>query len=64
MMRPVSMQAAPATVEQRTGDIRITIPKLADQIVVREKQDIDNLANALVFKMKQYALNSMAGAVI
>lgn len=64
MMRPVSMQAAPATVEQRTGDIKITIPKLADQIVVREKQDIDNLANALVFKMKQYALNSMAGAVI
>ena len=64
MMRPVSMQAAPATVEQRTGDIRITIPKLANQIVVREKQDIDNLANALVFKMKQYALNSMAGAVI
>lgn len=64
MMRPVSMQAAPATVEQRTGDIKITIPKLADQIYVREKQDIDNLANELVYKMKQYAINSMAGAVI
>lgn len=64
MMRPVSMQAAPATVEQRTGDIRITIPKLADSIIVRDKQDIDSITNALVFKMKQYALNSMSGAVI
>lgn len=64
MLRPVSMQAAPATVEQRTGDIKITIPKLADQIVVREKQDIDNIANALVFKLKQYAMNRMEGAIV
>ena len=42
----------------------ISIPKLADTIVVREEQDIDNIARALVYRMKSYAINSMEGALV
>lgn len=39
------------------GTVNITIPKLADSIVVREKEDIDNLAKAIVAKLKEHSVN-------
>lgn len=48
---------------RRGGSVSISIPKLADTIVVREEQDIDNIARALVYRMKSYAINSMEGAL-
>ena len=41
------------------GGVSIVIPKLADTIVVKEKQDIDNIMNQLTFKLKSYAINAM-----
>ena len=41
----------------------ITIAKLADSIVVHDQQDIDGIVNALVYKLKSYGINSMAGAI-
>lgn len=41
----------------------ITIAKLADSIIVHDKRDIDELANELVFKIKSYGINAMAGAI-
>ena len=45
------------------GGGNITIAKLADSIVVHDKRDIDELANELIFKIKAYSINSMAGAI-
>lgn len=39
------------------GDINITIPKLADQIIVKDKQDIDEIAEQIATKLKNTALN-------
>lgn len=41
----------------------ITIAKLADSIVVHDQQDIDDIATALVYKLKGVAINSMVGAI-
>ena len=40
------------------GSISIQIQKLADNIVVRSDEDIDRIAEALVFKLKKVALNT------
>lgn len=39
------------------GNITITIPKLAEQIIVRDAQDIDRLAEDIVRKLRDTALN-------
>lgn len=39
------------------GNTTITIPKLADQIVVREESDIDSIVNKLAAKLKMAKLN-------
>ena len=41
----------------------ISIAKLADSIVVKEKADIDRLTEQIVFKIQQAAINNMVGAV-
>lgn len=45
------------------GGMSITIPKLADQIVIREDADIDRIMEKLVFKLKQFSINRMEGAI-
>jgi phage-related protein len=45
------------------GGISVMIPKLADQIIVRQDSDIDRITDALVFKLKGMAINRMEGAV-
>lgn len=45
------------------GGMSITIPKLADQIVVREEADIDRIMDKMVFRLKQYGINQMEGAI-
>ena len=40
------------------GGVSITIPKLADQIVIREDADIDKIANAFYNKLKLASTNS------
>lgn len=39
------------------GDITITIPKLADQIIVKDKGDIDEIAERIATNLKNTALN-------
>ncbi|MCI8483504.1 MAG: phage tail tape measure protein [Lachnospiraceae bacterium] len=39
------------------GDIIITIPKLAEQIIVREEKDIDKLTEKLSMKLRDTAIN-------
>ena len=46
------------------SSLAVNIPKLADSIVVREDADIDRIANEMVFKIKQFAMNRMAGAAV
>lgn len=41
----------------RKGNITITIPKLAEQIIVRDAQDIDRLAEEIAGKLRDTALN-------
>lgn len=41
----------------------ISIAKLADSIVVKEQADVDRLAEQVVFKIQQAAMNNMVGAV-
>ena len=48
--KPVSGNDTPNT-------INITIPKLADSIVVHDKEDIDKLTKAIVAKLKQHSVN-------
>ena len=43
-----------------SGGTTITIPKLADQIVVREDADIERIAQALARQMRQ-AMGMMGG---
>ena len=38
-------------------EVKISIPKLADQIIVRDQQDIEAIAAALATKLKNTALN-------
>lgn len=47
--------------KKRKGDITITIPKLAEQIIVREKRDIDSITEEIATKLRDVALN-MGGA--
>lgn len=46
------------------SSLAVNIPKLADSIVVREDADIDRIANEMVFKIKQFAMNQMSGAAV
>lgn len=39
------------------GDITITIPKLAETIIVKDTQDIDRIAEEIVTKLKNTAMN-------
>lgn len=48
---------------RRSGNLTITIPKLADQLVVREDADIDRIMEKMMFKLKQYGINQMEGAI-
>lgn len=48
---------------KQAGSTTISIAKIADSIVVREDADIDKIADALAFKLKQYSMNSMVSAV-
>ncbi len=41
----------------RNGSITINIPKLAEQIIVREDADIDRIAEAMVAKIEKTAAN-------
>lgn len=45
------------------GAAVFNIPKLADQIVVRENADVDRIMEKLVFKLKQFSINRMEGAI-
>lgn len=45
------------------GAAVFNIPKLADQIVVRENADVDRIMDKLVFKLKQFSINRMEGAI-
>ena len=47
---------------KQAGNTSITIAKIADSIVVREDADIDKIANALAFKLKQYSMNNIVSA--
>lgn len=49
--------------QQRQGGTSINIAKLADSIVVREREDIDELARRIVFNIQQYSINNRVGAV-
>lgn len=53
---------ADGTAKQK-GSTSITIAKIADSIVVREDADIDKIADALAFKLKQFSMNAMVSAV-
>ena len=44
-------------------NITVTIPKLADQIFVREKADIENIVNQLTYRFQAYAMNRVVHAV-
>lgn len=45
------------------GGGSITIAKLADSITVHDKQDIDDIANALIYKLKVHGIDKMVGAI-
>lgn len=47
---------------KQAGSTNISIAKLADSIIVREDADIDKIANAIAFKLKQYSMNNFEGA--
>ena len=40
------------------GNITINIQKLADRLEVRSDEDIDRIAEALVYKLKRVAFNT------
>lgn len=42
---------------QSPGTVNITIPKIADSIVVREDADIDKISKAIAEKLKQHSVN-------
>lgn len=44
-------------------NVMVTIPKLADQIFVREKADIENLVNQLAYRFQAHAINRVVHAV-
>jgi hypothetical protein len=46
-----------ASQSKAPGTVNITIPKLADSIFVREKEDIDSLTKAIVAKLKEHSVN-------
>ena len=48
---------------QQNITFSINIPKLADEIYVREKTDIENIARQLVFQIRGQAQNMIRGAV-
>lgn len=39
------------------GDITITIPKLAEQIIVKDTKDIDKIAEEIATKLRDTAIN-------
>lgn len=49
---------------KHTGSsLTVSIPRLADTIVVKETADIERIAETIVFKIKQASVNRMVGAV-
>lgn len=42
---------------QGSSTVNITIPKIADSIIVREDADIDKITKAIVAKLKQHSVN-------
>ena len=47
--------------DSRNGNsLSVSIPKIADQIIVREDADIDRITNQIAFKIKAVAFNQMA----
>ena len=73
--QPENLRAAERTgnpssnIKQRTEmpkpspNVMVTIPKLADQIFVREKEDIENLVNQLAYRFQAHAINRVVHAV-
>lgn len=49
--------------DSKSNGFVLTIPKLADTIIVREDADIDKIVEMLAFKLKSYAINQAEGAV-
>ena len=49
--------------DSKSSGFVLTIPKLADTIIVREDADIDKIVEMLAFKLKSYAINQAEGAV-
>ena len=47
----------------RSGNITITIPKLADSIIVREDADVDEIVNKLADKLEKVSLNLGGGDI-
>ena len=43
--------------------VSITIPKLADTIVIRDERDIDAIAEAFVKKLEKVSLNVGGGEI-
>ena len=60
-------RALPQSAEAATrtgGNITISIAKLAESIVVHDKQDIDDLARTIATRVEQVLANRMQGAVV
>lgn len=55
--RSKKLLAKTASILGESSGVNITIAKLADQIIVREESDIDKIADRIVTKLKQVALN-------
>ena len=55
--KSVEMARAEGAAKRGSGDISITIQKLADKIEVRSDEDIDRIAEALAIKLKKVVLN-------
>lgn len=52
-----------ANAQRAAGTVNINIPKLADQITVREDADIDRIATALANKLEKISLNLGGGEI-
>lgn len=55
--RSKKLLAKTASIIGESSGVNISIAKLADQIIVREEADIDKIADRMVTKLKQVALN-------
>ena len=58
-----SVQKAYKDGQKASGGCTITIPKIADQIIVREDADIDKIAQALANKLEKVSQNLGGGKI-